>query len=42
MDIHVKINDLNAFYGSAQALSNINLEIPKQQITVIMGTFRLW
>jgi phosphate transport system ATP-binding protein len=37
MDIHVKINDLNAFYGSSQALSNINLEIPKQQITVIMG-----
>ena len=37
MDIHVKINDLNAFYGSSQALNNINLEIPKQQITVIMG-----
>jgi phosphate transport system ATP-binding protein len=37
MDSHVKINNLNAFYGSSQALNNINLEIPKQQITVIMG-----
>jgi len=37
MDAHVKIKNLNVFYGSEQALKNINLEIPKKQITVIMG-----
>ncbi len=34
---HIKIKDLNVFYGADQALKQINLEIPHQQITVIMG-----
>lgn len=37
MQAHVEIQNLNAFYGSNQALKNINLKIPKHQITVIMG-----
>ncbi len=37
MDAHIQVRDLNAFYGKQQALKDINIEIPKQQITVIMG-----
>jgi phosphate transport system ATP-binding protein len=37
MDNHIHINNLNAFYGQAQALKDINLEIPRRQITVILG-----
>jgi len=37
MDPHVQIRDLNAFYENTQALKDVNLEIPKSQITVIMG-----
>ena len=36
-DPHVQVRDLNAYYGKVQALTNINLEIPKRQVTVIMG-----
>jgi phosphate transport system ATP-binding protein len=36
-DAHIQVRNLNAFYGKVQALDNINLEIPKKQITVIMG-----
>jgi len=34
---HIRVRNLNAHYGKVQALSNINLEIPKRQVTVIMG-----
>jgi len=34
---HIQVRNLNAFYGKVQALIDINLEIPKRQITVIMG-----
>jgi phosphate transport system ATP-binding protein len=37
MDIHIQINKLNAFYGQAQALKDINITIPRGQITVILG-----
>lgn len=37
MDAHVQTIDLNAYYGAIPALKNVNLEIPKNQITVIMG-----
>ena len=37
MQTHVEIQNLNAYYGANQALKNINLKIPKHQITVIMG-----
>ena len=37
MDAHIQVRDLNAFYRKQQALKNVNLEIPKNQITVIMG-----
>ncbi len=37
MDAHIQIQHLNAFYGETQALIDVNLEIPRQQITVIMG-----
>jgi len=36
-DPHIQVRNLNAFYGKVQALANVNLEIPKRQITVIMG-----
>lgn len=34
---HIQVRNLNAWYGSQQALKNINIEIPQKQITVIMG-----
>jgi len=34
---HIQVRNLNALYGGQQALQNINLEIPRKQITVIMG-----
>jgi phosphate transport system ATP-binding protein len=37
MDAHIQVRDLNAFYGKLQALKEVNIEIPKNQITVIMG-----
>ena len=37
MDTHIQVNNLNAFYGKQQALKDVNIEIPKKQITVIMG-----
>lgn len=37
MEAHIQIRNLNAYYGSSQALKDINLDIPRQQITVIMG-----
>jgi phosphate transport system ATP-binding protein len=37
MSSHIQIRNLNVYYGGVQALKNINLDIPKHQITVIMG-----
>ncbi len=37
MDAHIEISNLNAYYGPVQALKDINLEIPRRQITVILG-----
>jgi phosphate transport system ATP-binding protein len=37
MDAHIQVKNLNVYYGRQQALKNINIEIPKNQITVIMG-----
>jgi phosphate transport system ATP-binding protein len=37
MNAHIEIRNLEAHYGGMQALKNVNLEIPRQQITVIMG-----
>jgi phosphate transport system ATP-binding protein len=37
MDAHIQVRDLNVYYGKSHALKNINLDIPKNQITVIMG-----
>jgi phosphate transport system ATP-binding protein len=37
MEAHIRIQDLNVFYGDSQALKEINLDIPRNQITVIMG-----
>jgi phosphate transport system ATP-binding protein len=37
MDTHIRVRDLNAYYGKVQALKNVNIEIPKKQVTVIMG-----
>lgn len=34
---HVKINDLNVWYGNNQALKSINATIPSQGITAIIG-----
>jgi len=33
----IKVNHLNVYYGSQQALSDITLDIPKNQITAIIG-----
>jgi phosphate transport system ATP-binding protein len=37
MDTHISVRDLNVYYGKQQALCNINVEIPRKQITVILG-----
>jgi len=37
MDAHIQVRNLNAFYRKEQALKAVTLEIPRQQITVIMG-----
>jgi len=37
MDTHIKIRNLSVRYAERVVLDNINLEIPRQQITVIMG-----
>lgn len=37
MDTHIQVKNLNAYYGKQQALKEVNIEIPKNQITVIMG-----
>jgi phosphate transport system ATP-binding protein len=37
MEPHIQVRNLNAFYGKVQALKDINIEIPKKQVTVIMG-----
>jgi phosphate transport system ATP-binding protein len=37
MEAHIKIQDLNVYYGDSQALKNVNLEVPDQQITVVLG-----
>jgi len=37
MDTHIRICNLEAHYGGMPVLKNVNLEIPKNQITVIMG-----
>ena len=37
MEPHIQIRNLEAQYGAMPALKNVNLEIPRQQITVIMG-----
>ena len=37
MESHIRIRNLEAFYGEMQALKNVNLEIPRHEITVIMG-----
>jgi len=37
METHIQVNNLNAYYGKQQALKDVNIEIPRNQITVIMG-----
>lgn len=32
-----EVNDLNLYYGSAQALKNINMTIPKNRVTAFIG-----
>ncbi len=36
-ETHIEVRNLNAWYGKVQALKDVNLQIPKKQITVIMG-----
>jgi phosphate transport system ATP-binding protein len=37
LDTHIKIRNLNVSYKKVQALKDINLEIPRKQITAIIG-----
>ncbi len=36
-EVHIEVRGVNAFYGKVQALKDINIQVPKNQITVIMG-----
>ncbi|PKN94558.1 MAG: phosphate ABC transporter ATP-binding protein [Chloroflexi bacterium HGW-Chloroflexi-6] len=37
MTSHIQVRNLNAWYNGQQALKDVNIEIPRKQITVIMG-----
>ena len=37
LDTHIKIENLNVFYGKQQALKNITVAIPDKKITAIIG-----
>jgi len=37
MEIKVSIQDLNLYYGDFQALKNVNLEVPANQVTAFIG-----
>lgn len=37
METHIQVQDLNVYYSGHRALNQVNLSIPKKQITVIMG-----
>ena len=37
MDSHIQVRNVNAYYGKTQALKDINIDIPRKQVTVIMG-----
>jgi phosphate transport system ATP-binding protein len=37
MESHIQVRDLNTYYSGLQALKEVNLDIPRQQITIIMG-----
>lgn len=37
MDAHIQVKNLNVYYGKQQVLKDVNIEIPKNQITTIMG-----
>jgi len=37
MEAHIQVRNLNVHYSGNQALKDVSLDIPKQQITVIMG-----
>jgi phosphate transport system ATP-binding protein len=37
MESHIQVKDLKVSYGKQEVLKNVNLEIPRNRITVIMG-----
>ncbi len=37
MPFHIQVRNLNAWYNNQQVLKDINIEIPRKKITVIMG-----
>ena len=37
MNSIISVNDLNLWYGSHQALTNICMEIPEKSITALIG-----
>jgi phosphate transport system ATP-binding protein len=37
MEAHIQISNLNAYYGQTQALKDVNIQVPRGQITVILG-----
>jgi phosphate transport system ATP-binding protein len=36
-EAHIRVRNLNAFYGRQQALKDVNIEIPRRRVTVILG-----
>ena len=37
MEINVKVENLNFYYGNVQALHNISMNIPARQVTALIG-----
>ena len=36
-EVTLRVENLNLFYGDAQALKNVNMDIPKQRVTAFIG-----
>jgi hypothetical protein len=38
----IELNDVDFYYGDAQALYNITMKIPEREVTAFIGALRLW
>ena len=41
MEYHINVRDLNVKIGSTQIINNVSLDIPRGQVTAILGPVRV-